>query len=372
MPPIQLLIKPSSGNCNLRCTYCFYHDEMKNRETSNFGFMSIETLEVIVKRTLEYADGSCGFAFQGGEPTLVGIDFYRKLIQFQEKYNRKKVSIANSIQTNGYRLNEEWAKFLAENHFLVGVSIDGTKYTHNTYRINPKGEGSFEEIMKTIDLFKRYHVEYNVLTVVNQRTANKVSKIYSFYAKNNWKYLQFIACLDPIGEIPGGREYSLTPEVYGDFLVQLFDLWYMDLLKGKQPYIRQFENYISILMGYQPEACDQKGSCSIQYVVEADGSVYPCDFYVTDGYRIGSFMENSIEEMNAKGEDIRFVETSLENKEECENCEYRLVCRGGCRRHREVGENGQLGTNYYCPAYKRFFAATLPRMKQIVMQLRKR
>lgn len=369
MPPIQLLIKPASGSCNLRCEYCFYHDEMENRETKNYGFMSIDTLEAIVKKTLDYAEVSCGFAFQGGEPTLVGVDFYRQLLILQKKYNKKGISITNSIQTNGYQIDEEWAKFLADNKFLVGLSLDGTKYTNNTYRINPKGEGSFDNIMKTVELFNRFHVEYNILTVVNRRTAEKISKIYSFYEKNNWKYLQFIACLDPIGETPGGREYSLTPELYGEFFVQLFDLWYMDLQKGKQPYIRQFENYISILMGYHPEACDQRGICSIQYVVEGDGSVYPCDFYVLDEYRLGSFMEDTIDDMKKRGGEIRFVETSLENKEECESCEYYHVCRGGCRRHREVHDNGTLGINYFCPSYKRFFAHALPRMQQIAMEL---
>ena len=372
MPPIQLLIKPSSGSCNLRCKYCFYHDEMNHRETGNYGFMSFDTLEILVKKTLDYAEGSCGFAFQGGEPTLAGLDFYKELIQLQKKYNVKQIPISNSIQTNGYRLDEEWAKFFAEHHFLVGISLDGTKYTHNTYRVNPMGEGSFDDIMKTIELLDRYQVEYNILTVVNRRTAEKISKIYSFYEKNQWKYIQFIACLDPIGEKGGEREYSLNPELYGEFLIQLFDLWYLDLQKGKQPFIRQFENYISILMGYEPEACDQRGCCSIQYVVEADGSVYPCDFYVLDEYQIGNFHSDSIDEMRQKGEEIRFVEKSLENKEECKKCVYGPICRGGCRRNREIDENGQLGKNYFCPAYKKFFEATLPRMQQIAMELRRR
>lgn len=370
MPPIQLLIKPASGSCNLRCKFCFYYDEMSHRETENYGIMSIDTLEAIVKKTLEYADESCGFAFQGGEPTLAGMEFFQKLMQLQKKYNHKNIEIANSLQTNGYQLDESWAEFFAENNFLIGISVDGTKYTHDTYRLNAKGEGSFVDVMKTIDLFHKHQVEYNILTVVNRRTAPKISKIYSFYQKNNWQYLQFIACLDPINEPPGGREYSLTPELYGDFLIQLFDLWYLDLLKGKQPFIRQFENYISILLGYDPEACDQRGICSIQHVVEADGSVYPCDFYVMDQYRLGNFNTDSIDKMREKGEQLQFVEASLEKPTECISCEYWFICRGGCRRSRETGENGVLGLNYFCPAYKRFFAAALPRLREIAMRLR--
>lgn len=372
MPPIQLLIKPSSGNCNLRCKYCFYCDEMSKRETPNYGFMSIETLEELVKKALEYAEDSCGFAFQGGEPTLVGLDFYKRLLELQDQYNTKHVTIHNSIQTNGFKLGEEWADFLAQNHFLVGISLDGIVHTHDAYRIDAGGNGTFAEIMKTIELFDKKKVEYNILTVVNRRTAEKISRIYSFYAKHNWKYLQFIACLDPLGEPQGMREYSLTPEAYGDFLVELFDLWYLDWQKGVQPSIRMFENYIGILLGYMPEACDQRGCCSIQCVVEADGSVYPCDFYVVDRYRMGSFVENSMEEILEQGKTLGFVEESVENRTDCEQCEYGYICRGGCRRNRQIREDGQLGSNYFCPSYKKFFAAALPRMKRIAQELARR
>lgn len=365
MPPIQLLIKPASGNCNLRCKYCFYSDEMQNRETDNYGMMSLQTLETLVKKTLEFADESCGFAFQGGEPTLSGLGFFQALITFQEQYNTKHVKISNSIQTNGYGLDVSFAEFFARHKFLVGISLDGTKYTHDTYRLSAKGEGSFGDVMNTIELFDRHSVDYNILTVVNRRTAEKISKIYSFYGKNGFRYQQYIACLDPLGEEPGSREYSLTPDIYGDFLTELFDLWYLDWQKGRQPYIRMFENYIGILMGYVPEACDQRGMCSIQYVVEADGSVYPCDFYVMDPYRIGNFNEDSIEEMTDRGRKSGFIETSLENKQECERCQYGFLCRGGCRRNRLVGEDGTLGVNYFCKSYQRFFAATLPRMREI-------
>lgn len=372
MPPLQLLIKPSSGNCNLRCKYCFYCDEMQKRTISNYGFMSEDTLEALVKEALEFADGTCGFAFQGGEPTLVGLDYYKKLLDLQKKYNRKKVQINNSIQTNGFRLGEEWAEFFAENHFLVGISLDGIVHTHDAYRVDPTGRGSFAEIMKTIELFDKKQVEYNILTVVNRRTAEKISRIYEFYAKHNWQYLQFIACLDPLGEKQGGREYSLTPKAYGDFLIKLFDLWYLDLQKGKQRSIRMFENYIGILMGYVPEACDQRGFCSLQTVVEADGSVYPCDFYVVDRYRMGNVKENSIQEILERGKELRFVQESMECREECRSCQYGFICRGGCRRNCQLDEEGHLGSNYFCESYRMFFQAALPRMKQIAMELRRR
>lgn len=366
MPDLQLLIKPSSGMCNLRCRYCFYYDVTQNREQKSYGFMTLDTLEEIVKKSLEYADRNCGFAFQGGEPTLIGLDFYKELIRLQKKYNTKGVHIDNSIQTNAYHLGEDWAEFLAENHFLVGVSLDGVKLTHDAYRINAEEKETFGDIMATVELFNRYHVEYNILTVVNRRTAEKIRRIYAFYQKNHFHYLQFIACLDPLGEEPGKREYSLTPELYGQFLIDLFDLWYLDLQQGKQPYIRQFENYVSILMGYEPESCEQRGVCSIQHVIEADGSVYPCDFFVMDEYRIGNLNEDDYETIDKNGMENGFLQESLDIPDQCRQCQYYPICRGGCRRNR-MGQPDHL--NYFCKSYKMFFGAALPRLQEIAARI---
>ena len=275
----------------------------------------------------------------------------------------------NSIQTNGFGLGEEWADFFAENHFLVGVSLDGIRPTHDAYRHTPQGGDTFWQVKKTLELFEKKKVDFNILTVVNKRTAQRIAKIYASYQKEGWHYLQFIPCLDPLGERPGGREYSLTPEDYGEFLVTLFDLWYQDLRRGCQPYIRMFENYIGILMGVPPEACDQRGCCSLQFVAEADGSVYPCDVYVMDAYKMGNFNEDSVEEMRRRGEALGFVEASLKGKEECQTCPYAFICRGGCRRNRQVEESGELGKNYFCASYKRFFGAALPRMQEIAAAL---
>ena len=370
MPPIQLLIKPASGSCNLRCKYCFYYDEMHKRGTVNYGIMSKDTLKAVVEKSLAFADTECGFTFQGGEPTLAGLDFFRELIRLEKACNAKGVHISNAIQTNGCGLDEEWAAFFAEHHFLVGLSLDGVKYTHDAYRAGADGSATFEAVMKTAGLFDRFHVEYNILTVVNRATAARPEKIYAFYAKNHFRYQQYIACLDPLGEPAGGREYSLTPEAYGDFLIKLFNLWYLDVQKGRQPYIRQFENYVSLLVGYEPESCEQRGRCSLQFVVEADGSVYPCDFYVLDRFRMGSFREHTVEELAQRGRESGFVQASLEPDRECLACPYVRLCRGGCRRNRETGAEGALGKNYFCQSYKRFFAAALPRLREIAASLR--
>ena len=364
MESVQMLIKPSSGTCNMRCSYCFYWDEMEKRETKNFGFMTEETLECLVRRAFSSAGDQAGFTFQGGEPTLVGLPFYKRLMELEEQYNVRRIPVANAIQTNGYGLNEEWSAFFAEHHFLVGISLDGTKYTHDAFRLDGGGRGTFGAVMAAIGCLERHGVEYNILTVVNKRTAAAVRKLYAFYVKNGFQYLQFIPCLDPLGETPGGHGFSLTPEEYGEFLVQLFDLWYVDLQKGKQPFIRQFENYVSILMGLPAEACDMRGCCSLQYVTEADGSVYPCDFYVTEEFCLGNIRERSLEELAESGEAKRFLaEGSL--RAACAGCEYAFLCRGGCRRY------WSGGANYFCPSYRRFFQAALPRLQEIAGRLRR-
>lgn len=370
MNSIHTLIKPASGNCNLRCKYCFYFDEMAKRETPNYGMMSYNTLENIVEKTISESEHECSFAFQGGEPTLAGLDFFKKFIEFQKKYNKKNIKINNSIQTNAYALNEEWVKFLKKNNFLTGVSLDGTIHTHDKFRRTIDGKDSFKTVINNIKILKKYNVDFNILTVVNSETVKRVRKIYDFYKKNNFSFLQFIQCLDPLYERPGGTIYSLKAEEYGEFLIELFRLWYMDLEKGEAPYIREFDNYVGILLGYPPEACSMKGICSLQNVIEADGSVFPCDFYAIDKYKCGNINENTFSEILDNGIKTGFVQDSLKNMDECEKCEYYFICRGGCRRHRILDENGIPGKNRFCKSYKMFFNKTLPHFKRIATNIR--
>lgn len=370
MPPLHLLIKPASGLCNMRCRYCFYHDETQKRSTESFGMMSFNTLEIMVKKALEYAQGSCTFAFQGGEPTLAGLDFYKTLMELETNYNRAGLEIHNVIQTNGYRLDADWARFFAEHHFLAGLSLDGTRHTHDAYRVGAAGEPTFFDVVRTAGLFDEYKVEYNILTVVNKRVAQSIRKIYPYFRKMHYDYMQFIPCMDPLGAVPGGEEYSLTPELYGQFLCDLFDLWYLDLSQGKGCYIRQFENYVGILLGIPPEACDMNGHCSVQHVIEADGSVYPCDFYVLDRYRLGNLNIDSFEEMAAKRRELQFIEESQREHPDCLSCRYYSVCRNGCRRYREIpGDAGSK--NYFCESYRMFFDHSMGRLKEIASQIRR-
>ena len=369
MPPISFLIKPSSSNCNLNCTYCFYRSLSDNRETYSYGYMDLKTLETIVKKGLEFADGSCTFGFQGGEPTLIGLDFYKELISYEKKYNKKSIQINNAIQTNGMVIDDEWAKFLSENNFLVGLSLDGPKNINDLYREDFSHGGSFGQIMKTINLFNKYDVQYNILSVVTYNSSKHISKIYNFFKKHKLNYLQFIPCLDPLDEVHGENIYSLTSSQYGDFLNTLFDHWYRDIIKGETISIRYFENIITLAMGYNPESCGIMGICAFQFVIEANGDVYPCDFYVTDEWKAGNILEDSIIDLRNSKVAKEFIEPSYYVDSKCKECRWLQLCRGGCRRHREPFIDDKLSLNYYCQAYEKFFDYTGERIYELARRL---
>lgn len=368
MPPISVLIKPASGLCNMQCAYCFYHDEQQKREQVSYGFMTEQTLRNVIRKTILKAEGSVSYAYQGGEPTLRGIDFFEKAVLYQRQYNKHGVRVMNALQTNGLLLDEKWCKFLKENHFLVGVSVDGTKETHDRYR-HSAGGGTYDRVKRATELLEQYGVDYNILTVVSNQVAEHISEIYKEYKRIGWNYQQYIACLDPLDEPHGKSEYALKPEQYGRFLSGLFKLWYQDWKNtGKIPYIRQFENYIGILMGYRPEACDQRGVCGVQYVVEADGGVYPCDFYMTDAYRIGNFNENQLNQIDEKRKEIGFLERSVQISEKCKECLHYALCRGGCQRNRDYDETTGRYGNYFCEGYRIFFTECREMLEEIAAE----
>ena len=365
----SVLMKPSSGLCNMQCGYCFYCDEMNHREQKTFGYMSLETLQAIMKKTVLNADSPVAIAFQGGEPTLRGLEFYKHAVALEKKYNHKHVQITNAFQTNGILIDEDWCRFFHDNHFLIGLSVDGTQAIHDSLRHMQNGTPSFENVIKASKLMDQYEVDYNILTVVTSSVAENIQDIYHFYKSQGWKYQQYIPCLDSITGEHGGYPWSLTPEMYGHFLIQLFDLWYEDLQKKEQPFIRQFENYIGIALGMQPEACDQRGLCSIQYVVEADGSCYPCDFYMLEAMKLGNFNTDSYKSMDSKRDELGFIQRSAKISEQCRSCRYRNLCRVGCQRMRDYQIETDTYLNYYCAAYKLFFEKCRDRIYEIAKNI---
>ncbi len=369
MDSLSILIKPASGSCNMRCQYCFYADVSQARAVENRGMMSEETLEIIVRRALEEAQYLVSFGFQGGEPMLAGLGFFRTLVRLQQQYNTRGIDIANSIQTNGSLITAEWAAFFAENKFLVGLSMDGDKSIHDMLRPNAAGEGSFADCMRAAKTLTQAGADFNILSVVTRQFAAHPDKAWQFYKKNGFHYVQLIPCLDGLEEAHGANPYSLDAQQYGRFLCRFFDLWYEDFIKGDYISVRAFDNWVRMLMGQPPENCGMSGRCSAYPLIEADGAVYPCDFYVLDPYLLGNVRENSFTEMLEGEAAQRFMAPSLKPREECLACEYGFICRGGCRRDREPVQETSTALNVYCEGYKAFFAHALPRLADIAQKM---
>ncbi|MCL2013876.1 MAG: anaerobic sulfatase maturase [Oscillospiraceae bacterium] len=357
----------------MRCEYCFYADVSKHRKVANYGMMSTQTLETAVRAAFKHAKrgGACNFAFQGGEPTLAGLDFYKELIELQKKYNIEKIPVANSIQTNGYNIDGEWADFFAEHKFLVGLSLDGKREIHDLFRRDSSGAGTWDKVLEAASVFTKKRVEFNILCVVNNIVAKKGISVYNSLKSRGFRYIQFIPCLAPFGDDDRNRDETLSkpgfnpePKNFGEFLKSTFDLYYNDLKNSNYVSVRNFDNYISILLGANPECCGMNGFCSLNFVVESDGSVYPCDFYVLDKYRLGNISTHSFEEL-AKTETARkFISQSYYIDDECKKCRWYKLCRGGCFREREpVSSDGKPSLNVYCKQYKEFFDHSFNKMQ---------
>lgn len=363
--PLNVLIKPVSGACNMNCTYCFYCDEMENRSQKSFGIMSEKTAESLIQKALDGTHSACTFAFQGGEPTLRGLDFFRFFCDTVRSCNTHKIPVQFALQTNGLVIDTEWAAFFAERGFLIGLSMDGNKRIHDSMRRRRDGSGSFNNILRASQLFDNHRVEYNILTVVSASLAKNIKEVYEFYLRNNFIYQQYIPCLDPIGEKSPAHEWSLTPEAYGGFLKTLFDLWYRSFKREKPVSIRYFDNLVLMLLGRPPESCGMLGRCTFQHVIEADGSVFPCDFYVLDSYKLGNIHTDSFEDIAKARKKIGFIEKSLHVDPECQTCKWYSLCRGGCRRDRDSFTDKPLEKNRFCASYKAFFPYAYERLAEI-------
>ena len=365
MPNVTILMKPVSGACNMRCEYCFYADVAQNRAQASFGRMNLQTLENAIRRTMQYADGAVTFAFQGGEPTLAGIEFYRHVVELQKQYNTREVRICNAIQTNGYQLDDALLELFAREHFLVGISLDGLPALHNRLRKDQSGQGTSQAVERNLRRLLDAGVACNILCVVNQYVAEQPQAVFHYLSR--FSYVQFIPCLDPLDG--ASAEYSLKPESYATFLMETFDLYEQAFLHGRSVSVRNFDNYLRILDGRQPENCAMSGRCAQYYVIEADGGVYPCDFYVLDRWHIGNINQDSFFKLQKSPVAEQFRNQSLQVAAACKSCQWLPLCRGGCRRDREPFVNGLPTLNRWCHSYQAFFSYAYPRMAKMADRL---
>lgn len=361
MKNISLLIKPASSICNMRCRYCFYEDVSDRRKIKSTGIMTENTAEKIISRAYDAAErgGVISFMFQGGEPTAAGLKFFEKFIELEKKHAKAGVRAEHSIQTNGYSLNRDWAEFFKRNGFLVGLSLDGTEQLHDKFRVDSTGSGTWNKAVNTLKLLDEFEVETNILCVVTGQAAKKGRQIYRSLTGLGEHPLQFTACMDPLEDERGGTEYSLTAPAYGKFLCDCFDCWYADFKRGKFVSIRAFDDYIRRLLRLPVISCSATGGCGHYLVIESDGSLYPCDFYALDEWRLGSIFELSYEEALKSSTSAKFVSEGAKRPTKCAECKFFALCRGGCMRD-FTGD----GENYFCEAYRAFFGYAAVRLEE--------
>lgn len=362
MRHLNFLIKPASGLCNMRCRYCFYEDEAANRSQPSVGRMTESTTDRLIEDTFTALDsrGFVTFAFQGGEPTLAGLDYFRHFVEKVQRCNTKHVQVNYAIQSNGLLIDEEWTAFLAEHHFLVGLSIDGTKAIHDTLRTDAAGDPTWNRVTRALALLQRKQVDVNLLCVVTRLCAKHPVKVYRTLQKLGVRYLQFIPCLDPLGAPRGSMEYSLTPELYGSFLCGLFDAWFLDWKNGCYTSIRLFDDHVHLAMGLPASTCSTSGICGAYLVVEGDGTLYPCDFYCLDRWSLGRVGDAPLEAFLHSDKERTFLAQGEQHPVECVSCPWRRFCSGGCKRDWDTDETGNH--NYFCSAFQTYFAHAAARL----------
>ena len=355
---ISVMIKPSSALCNLRCRYCFYMDESKNRDVPSHGLMKKETMVRLVDRIAEYLDGRgvANVSFQGGEPMMSGIDYYRDFIFEMKKHPGIKVHY--SIQTNGTLIDEEFAQFFRENNFLLGVSVDGYEENMNYYRVGPHIGNTHRKVLEGIEILKKHKVEFNILTVITRKLAEHPGELFDFYLAQKYEFVQLIPCLPAFGVEDDGM--SLTPELYASFYRTFFRAWQRAFLKGRYINVNLFENLMAMLQGYYPYQCGMLGKCASQQVVESNGDVFPCDFYCLDEYKMGNVHDLSFSEMRISDGVRELMKGSDCEKEICRACKFRSICHGGCQR-----QNVCYLKDDHC-AYQKVLNEVVPKLQELM------
>lgn len=366
MKHLSVLIKPASSLCNLRCKYCFYANVSSLREVRSYGKMKREIATAMLESIyIDLEDGDeLTLAFQGGEPTMAGLSYFEYITDFVAQQN-KQVHVNYAIQTNGVIINDQWCKFLKKHNFLVGLSIDGHPLYHDLNRIDLRGKGTFFRVLETKKLFDHYAIDYNILCVLTSPLADEGEKIFHFLKEQRIDYIQFIPCLEDL-DARGESSYPLTPKGFAKFYQKMFELWLDELRTGRYISIKLFDDLINLLVRQQVTACGILGNCQVQYVIEADGSVYPCDFYVLDEYRIGYIQENSLRELFEQDVSHKFICERPVTPEKCQNCRFQQMCGGGCKRMKDAVYIDEYG---FC-GYKKLLQEFIPKIEEILILLR--
>ena len=394
----HVMAKPAGSACNLDCAYCFYLSKERLAGGPGVGAMSDDTLETFIR---QYIDGVTApevvFSWQGGEPTLRGLDFYRRVVALQKKYKKSGQTIENDLQTNGVLLNAEWAAFLKEHRFLVGLSIDGPRPLHDAYRVNKGGAPTFDKVMAAAELLRKTGVPFNTLTCVHRLNASRPLDVYRFLRRElGVTRLQFIPIVEPKdfeNAAPQARDqaglpivgtpaahpghpdavvtdWSVDPDEYGYFLTRVFDEWLRKDLG--RVLVTHFESLVARRLGLDAQMCIYAEYCGKGVAVEHDGSVYSCDHYVYPEYRLGRLQDKPLAEMVFSPQQVRFAYAKSETLPRyCRDCAYLKDCWGECPRGRLLRTpDGEPGLNYLCAGLRKFYKHALPHVERIAAELR--
>ncbi len=369
MKPFSLLVKPTSADCNMRCKYCFYLDRYSLYPKSSKHRMSDSVLEATIKSYMATYQPQYAFAWQGGEPTLMGVEFFRRVVELQKKYGRAGTSVANGLQTNTTMIDDEFARHLSKYRFLVGVSLDGPAHIHDHYRHFVSGRGSHADVIHGIGCLQQNRVEFNILTLVSNINVGKGRDIYRYLRDKGFLYQQYIPCV----EFDNNGQpliFTISAKQWGDFLCEIFDEWIK--WDTRRVSIRWFDSIISYLVDGGYNVCQMGRNCCQYFVIEHNGDIYPCDFFVCPELKLGNIGNASWQELVQSRIYLDFGAQKARWHKECDNCDELSYCSGDCLKHRLFHgrmHSGQL--SWLCYGYKQFFQHALPGLKNLADTIRK-
>lgn len=386
------MTKPVGPICNLDCTYCFYLEKEKLYGTAEKFRMSDEVLDAYIRASIESQNSpEISFAWQGGEPTLLGVDFFRKVVALQQRYSDGR-PITNAMQTNGTLLDDGWGEFLAQNHFLVGLSLDGPEDLHDAYRVDKRQQPTFQRVMRGLSFLKKHGVAYNTLTVVNRKNSRHPLKVYRFLKEIGSTYHQYIPLVErkpdavakgwnlelAVPPDPNERilehapvtSWSVSSVTYGEFLIAIFDAWVKRDVGTT--FVQVFDVALGNWMGLGSGLCVFAETCGRALAMEHNGDVYACDHYVYPSFKLGNLMHQRLEAMVDSPFQVKFGRDKSDTLPNyCRNCEVRFACHGECPKHRFLRTpTGEPGLNYLCAGYKKFFRHIDPAMQIMANLLR--
>jgi uncharacterized protein len=355
IPLTSVLVKPAGPDCNMACAYCFYLKKASLFPQSLKHRMSEDILEEMIRQIMAQSGEHVSIGWQGGEPTLMGLAFFKKAVDLQMKYGSGKV-VGNGLQTNGLLIDDAWIKFLKEYNFLVGLSLDGPEHIHDKYRRTINGKGTWALVAEKAEDMLTAGVAVNALSVINDYSVNYPEEIYGFLKEKGLNYMQFIPCVetDPTNQNKVAP-FSVPPKKFGDFLCRIFDLWISDFQNGTPTTsVRYFDSVFYSYVGLAPPECTLLKYCGVYVVIEHNGDVYSCDFFVDPEHKLGNIKNGRLVNFLNSASQRQFGKSKAHLPEECRKCRWLTYCRGGCLKDR-TRDPKNFGHNYFCISYKMFF-----------------